>query len=329
MLGKVSAILHGKTPPGVESDNCAARTARASRLTTLTIYLGLGVAGLFLLAAALNGVQLSIRPGPVILTLVWVAALVIVRRRYRGPRREDRLATGAGAVLALFAGGLAGGLVCLVGQTFALPFIDPLLNRADALLGFNAMSFLQGIISLPGLPALLVVAYNSSFPLIFLSVLFFAWTGRAQRVWEICFAFNLCLGIVVISSALFPATGPFLYQPIPLTLQRALPPGAGTYYLGDLFALRGAKQFVIDPTRLQGVAVFPSFHTMLALITASGWRDVRRVRVPMAFWQGLVILSALPIGGHYLTDLLAGAACWAMVYFVWEKAVLMRDPLSR
>jgi membrane-associated phospholipid phosphatase len=59
-------------------------------------------------------------------------------------------------------------------------------------------------------------------------------------------------------------------------------------------------------------------------MTAAAWRDVRSVRLPMSIWQGVVILSAIPIGGHYLVDLLAGSLCWAFVYFLW-RFVLDRE----
>ena len=158
---------------------------------------------------------------------------------------------------------------------------------------------IRGVVSIPGLPGLLVTAYNSSFPIIFLSALIFAWTGRSRRAWELCFVFNICLLVTTISSAVIPATGPFYYLNFPTALQQALPPGAGTFYLADLFALRDAERFVVDPSQVQGVAVFPSFHAMLSVMTAAAWRDFRRIRVAMCAWQGLVILSAIPIGGHY------------------------------
>ena len=41
----------------------------------------------------------------------------------------------------------------------------------------------------------------------------------------------------------------------------------------------------------------------------------------MCGWQGLVILSAIPIGGHYGSDLVAGAICWAMVQLVWHRII--------
>jgi membrane-associated phospholipid phosphatase len=90
--------------------------------------------------------------------------------------------------------------------------------------------------------------------------------------------------------------------------------------LEHLFALREARTFVIDPTQLAGVATFPSFHTALALMTAAAWRDVPTIRAAMFAWQALVIVSTIPIGGHYVVDLIAGAACWGVAHILWRKA---------
>ena len=199
--------------------------------------------------------------------------------------------------------------------------MDPALHRGDAAMGIDLEAIIRAIVGVPGLPALLAFAYNSSFPVIFITVLAFAWSRRSEQAWEMCTTFNLCLIVVTVSSGLIPATGPFHFLAVPADLQQALPPGSGTYHLDYLFALREAEQFVIDPSRLQGVATFPSFHTALALMTASGWRDVRWMRVPMFAWQGLVVISTIPIGGHYAIDLVAGAACWALASLWWKRSL--------
>lgn len=293
----------------------------AARLAGMAALLGLGTTALFLLLASARGLELGVRLTTTVLVLGFLAALYAVRRRHARPGGDPRLADCAGVVVVLFGGGLAGGLICLVGQTFALPLVDPLLHRADLLLGIDVEAVVRGVASIPGLPALLVTAYNSSFPILFLSALIFAWTGRSRRAWELCFVFNICLLVTTISSALIPATGPFYYLHFPAALQQALPPGAGTFYLADLFALRDADRFIVDPSQLQGVAVFPSFHAMLGVMTAAAWRDFPRICIAMCAWQGLVILSAIPVGGHYASDLAAGAICWGLVQLLWNRVI--------
>ena len=280
-----------------------------------------------LTAAAARGLQLSINVVPTALTSAWIAALCGICWRYSRPSSEQRLAASAGIVILLFAGGAFGGLICLVGQTFALPLIDPQLHQADLALGIDLKSIIAGVIKIPGLAPVLAAAYASSIPMVFLTALLFVWTGRRERAWELCFVFNLCLTITALSATVTPAAGPFHYLPIPPSLQHDLPPGAGIYALNDLFSLRSSGRFIVDPTDLRGVATFPSFHAMLALMTAAAWRDVGKMGLLMSAWQGTVILSTLPIGGHYGIDLIAGLACWAVVQFLWST--LRRKPQSR
>lgn len=293
----------------------------AARLANLTSILSIGIAGITLLAAVAGGLELSVQRVPTFLTLGLLGALYCVRWRHERTGGDRRIVTVAGLVLVLFAGGFAGGLICLVGQTFAMPLVDPVLHRADVLLGVDLETMIDASIRVPGLPTLLAAAYESSFVLVFATVLIFAWTGRAERACELCGVFNLCLLAATISSTLIPAIGAFHYLSIPAALQARLPAGSGIYHLGQLFALRQAEGFVIDPTQLQGVVTFPSFHMALALMTAAAWRGVPRVRVAIFAWQGLVILSTIPIGGHYVVDLAGGAICWGLVHRLWHKAL--------
>ena len=104
---------------------------------------------LFLLASALRGLKLGIEPVPVLLTLMVIGALLVAYWRQKGAQGDVRLANSAGVVMVLFSGGLAGGLICLVGQTFALPFIDPLLHRSDRMIGVDLTAIIGWIT--PGL----------------------------------------------------------------------------------------------------------------------------------------------------------------------------------
>lgn len=278
----------------------------------------------FLLVGALRGLKFSVEPVPLAVTLAVIGALLTAYRRQMGGQGDVRLANSAGIVMVLFSGGLAGGLICLVGQTFALPFIDPLLHRSDQIIGVDLIAMIGWITRFDWLPPLLAIAYDSSFPLLFLSALAFVWTGRARQAWELCGIFNVCLLAATISSAIVPAVGAFHFLPIGESLRVLLPPGSGIYHLEHLFTLREADSFVIDPSRLAGVATFPSFHTALALMTAAAWRDVPRVRAAMLAWQALVIASTVPIGGHYVIDLIAGAACWAVAHVLWRRAQTAR-----
>jgi membrane-associated phospholipid phosphatase len=67
---------------------------------------------------------------------------------------------------------------------------------------------------------------------------------------------------------------------------------------------------VINLLDFDGVVNFPSFHCCMALLTAYVYRGMARISGFVYAFSGLVIVSCVPIGGHYLSDIVAGAAVW-------------------
>jgi hypothetical protein len=298
--------------PSVEAANSDAGSA--NRLTVLaiaTLLLTLVIVVVTLAAVWLSGVALSVfMSGFARVGLCWAALLWAWWRR-SPTGGDERLRLCAGLLFVLFAGLTTNVLICFAGQTLALPLIDPWLDAADRSVGLEVMRFIEACVSVPGLTGLLGVAYLSSFPLLLGSALFLGASGRAVAAWTLVSVFTMCLMVTVCGSVVLPAEGAFHFLELSGELRAALPPGSGTYHLQTLFALRGADQLIVDPTNLQGVATFPSFHTALALMTAAAWRGLRAMYLPMIVWQAVVIVSTIPIGGHYFVDLLAGGLCWA------------------
>ena len=62
--------------------------------------------------------------------------------------------------------------------------------------------------------------------------------------------------------------------------------------------------------RMGAVISFPSFHTVCALILAQAWHGIRFAGPVAKLLAGVIIFSCIPMGGHYLVDLIAGAAVW-------------------
>jgi len=225
-----------------------------------------------------------------------------------------RISTALGSFSALTFVGAAGGAMSMVGQMFALPLADDALAAADKLIGLETVDVVRLVVQFPGAPVMLAMLYELSVPLIFLSVLALACLGRHQRVWELCAAFGFCLLVATLISMLFPAAGPYEFWGIADKYGSQLPRGAGVYFLKDLHALRGASRLLIDPIHPKGLVTFPSFHTAMALMTAAAWRTDRYLRGPMIIWNAGVILSAVPIGGHYVVDIIGGAAVWFVIF---------------
>lgn len=240
------------------------------------------------------------------------AALLLVHWFYGTVRHNARISLATGGLALVIWSGMMGGVASLMGLRAARPLVDDLLARGDAWLGLSAPAITGWIVQYPALTTLLGVAYLSSFPLVFGSVIMLALLGRARRMWELCLAFAATLTISVVVATLFPAIGAFAYYDLPQSTLQLLPAGSGIYHLPAFEAYRSGTSATVDFGSLQGVVTFPSFHTALALMTAWAWRDLPGVRWAMLGWNLLVIVSTIPIGGHYVVDLMGGAVVWAL-----------------
>ena len=90
--------------------------------------------------------------------------------------------------------------------------------------------------------------------------------------------------------------------------------------IAALLQARAAGWHRLDLDQAQGLVTFPSFHTSLGFIFVYGARRVRWL-----FWllipvNAVMVISTLPVGGHYLIDVIAGVA--AAIAAIWLTAVL-------
>ena len=69
----------------------------------------------------------------------------------------------------------------------------------------------------------------------------------------------------------------------------------------------------IDLSRLMGMVQCPSFHVYMALMMTWSVRGIRWMFWPVALFSLAAGLSALPIGGHYVVDMIGGAILFAGV----------------
>jgi membrane-associated phospholipid phosphatase len=240
---------------------------------------------------------------------------------YRARKDAQRLAVALGLLAILLASGAAAGAISQLGLAFGMPLVDARLAEADRLLGFSAPAAIAWLIQWPLVPALLGVAYISSFPLLFGTALVLALWGREGDAWNLCFVFAAAIIFSAICAVLYPAEGAFLYYSIRPEITAILPSGSGVYHLSAMQYFRNSSSITLDLMQLQGVVTFPSFHTALALMTAFAWRHYRWIFYPMIAWNSVVIISTIPIGGHYFIDLVGGSLLWGgLAVISWSLA---------
>lgn len=264
----------------------------------------------------------TIAPGGAIAILAVLAPLLGAHWLYRTARPDRALADLTGALVAISWTMMMTGVISLMGVRLGAPLIDDALARADALLGLHPGGLVIWTAEHPSVGAIFGFAYLSSFPLLFATIVHLALARRSERLWRFVGAIAASMTIATAFSAAAPALGAFTHHNFSEATIRGLPAGSGLYHLQAFEAYRSGVWNTIDFGRLQGVVTFPSIHTCLALAVAYAYYDDRLLRWPSIAWNGLVIVSTIPIGGHYYVDLIAGAAMFAVIV-----AILSRTPV--
>jgi hypothetical protein len=242
--------------------------------------------------------------------------------RFRGTTPE--LETAPGVIAAIGLSGLAALIATHAGLRANNPLIDDALARSDALMGISAPGLIQSVSGHPWITGTLAYVYHTALLAMFVPVIALSFGKWRQRCWDLAFSFAFGSTVCGMIAVVFPAEGVYAHYAIPAQVVAGMPKGAGTFYFHMFNGLRSGEISTLNFSHLTGVVTFPSFHGAIALMTAFALRDIRWLR-PFAFmWCLLVNISAIPMGGHYGTDLVVGALLWAVS--AWIMASFQTSP---
>lgn len=285
---------------------------KAERLRiAVTVLLG-GSMALTALLAPLVSVSLSARGcGFMVanITAMLVGAAVLRARHPRSPLGDI-----AQALAIIMLAGLVCGAMAMLALRSGVPLADGLLRSVDASIGLSAQASVEWLALLPssvlrGFHAI----YETSFPQIAIAAMLLPLCRRSFECWRMVFVFAGGSLTSALISFGFPAMGSF-FNATAATIS-AMPQGAGTYAFHDVAQFRSASHAILDLDALAGVITFPSVHTILALLAIQAWWWHPVLRWPVLALNLLVIVTTIPMGGHYFVDLLAGALVW----LAWSK----------
>jgi len=196
----------------------------------------------------------------------------------------------------------------LLASTAGLPFQDSHLAALDQSLGFDWVAFLALTNSAPILSAVLVWAYHSAAPQLLALCLFLSFTNREERLAEFFSLLAVTWLATEILMALLPAAGAYAYYEPPKHLFDNFSSNAGMWHHQLLQYLRTEASPRLELSNVAGLITFPSFHTILAIITIYAVRGISYMFRPTLVLNLVVIVSTLPEGGHHLVDIVVGAA---------------------
>lgn len=300
-------------------------TIQISRAANATwIILGLVVASLALGCVTL-GFSIAWQSAAMLLAVnsFIVGGAFVIRRR--GWIRLSNCLV-AVAQMALLAAGLMY-LSYILASTNA-PLADPYLIAIDSSFGFDWRAVVGAMMAHPTLMLVLNYAYASfNYQLTLLIPLLFL-IGYGRQGAELVLAWAIALSTTIVIFPFLPAAAGFIHfgiEPSDVPLVRV----HASWAFADLFyAAREGTLQILELEKLDGIVTFPSFHAAVAIMLAWACRDVPYLRGPILVLNGLMWVSAIPIGGHYATDIVAGSAL-AFAAIAAARAIMMRNPLPR
>lgn len=264
-------------------------------------------------------------PGGVLLAGVLAPGLLLMLHLYYGQiRKEQRLELLTGSMALMLWSAACAAIIAHVGMRFRLPLVDDMLADADLAIGIDTPRLVLAFAGHPLLGDVLYAIYLSAVPAVVATILSLSLSGRAKRTWEAIFGY--CSGLVICSlmSVAWPALANFVHSGLTQKQTSGLPSSAGVFFLDSVRYFRDGHNPIVDPSQFDGVVTFPSFHAIMALIVAYAWRGGAFSGL-VYFWAVILIISTVPIGGHYVVDLWAGGLLWlACIYLGRSRAAVVK-----
>jgi PAP2 superfamily len=235
---------------------------------------------------------------------------------YRWKRPEPQLAAmlfGAAFLCAFSAGAsvLNYFLITVVGKP-----IDPVLVRADRMLGFDWYKVMVGMADHPYLNEVFFRIYNLVLPQMAILLVALAWSGHVGKVYRYCLAVAIGALIAIFIWAVMPSLGAKSLYTLPPEVMSRLTLSVTCEYGRDLLRLLHDGPGYITPADLRGLIAFPSYHGVLAILLIWYARPLRWLRWPFLAINTVVLISTPEQGGHHLVDVLAAFPVAALSIFL-------------
>lgn len=229
-------------------------------------------------------------------------------------RGFDRLATIAQGCGLFMAGCVGISLLTFVLGTSDRPLTDPALAAIDRTVIPN-LDWPAAMLWLSHREALMVAAnwvYESIGwqPVALIALL--GLSGRQRRVWTFLTAWLVTLFVTCVLFTLFPGIGAYAYFGLAAADVPAMRDPTPWHQAVLLTELRAGTLHHIGFVDLDGIVTFPSFHAAAAVVLAWAAWTVRAIRWPALLLNVAMLMSAVPIGGHYLIDIVAGCVVAAI-----------------
>ena len=188
------------------------------------------------------------------------------------------------------------------------PLQDQSLVRMDGWLipGYSWWGMVGALARYPTLMKTLSFGYGSLDRQPFLLIVLLCISGQAEFGWRFltCWALALLLSIGLFP--LVPALGGYAQFGISRAMVQTAISGAAWHGPDVLMHLRDGTITTLNVRTLEGIVTMPSFHAASAVLLGWGYGRIPFARWPFLALNVIMWFSAVPIGGHYIVDVIAG-----------------------
>lgn len=188
------------------------------------------------------------------------------------------------------------------------PLFDAAFARIDAAMGFDWLATVAAVNEWPSAVQLLKKCYHWTIAAVMYAYVLLNVLNRRDRILELAWAMLLTCVLANLIAAAYPAVGAYVFHQPAAAIRDAISADSGVWHLKHFEALRAGTFALYDIRTTEGIVTFPSYHTAVALVVPIALRGLGPVTAAAWVFAGLVVLSTVPIGGHYLIDVIAGAA---------------------
>lgn len=246
-----------------------------------------------------------------IAAFIGMVVIAIVYGRWRG---APRIAAAAAVSADFIAAGLVLAAASYLAAAGGRPMAAQAFIAADRALGFDWPAYEAFVAAHPALRATLSFAYQTMGVQLALLVGALILLGRHAQLRLLTDVFILSALVVIFFSWLFPAVdADVMFGKYAATRTASGLWSTGGQRADDFLNLHYGLMTTIPVMNVTGLVTFPSFHTVCAILFVMTAAQFPAFRIP-ALTINILMIAATPVeGGHYLVDLLAGAAvCMAV-----------------
>lgn len=201
-----------------------------------------------------------------------------------------------------------------------MPYQDSALLAADRTLGFDWRAIVEWTRNRPDLSIALSYIYKS---LLWQPIVLFPVLARLdpERLRRVLGTSTVALLVTIAVFAFVPAQTGYVY----LGFAHADFPDMRTNTAWGVAHILNAIRAGERQLSLNGLVTFPSYHAVGAMLLAYGWLAIPALRWVFVPLNILMLFSCVPIGSHYVVDVIAGVALALVCYPAVSRYFLATD----